>query len=290
MTAIYIAILAIVRIEKFLVNIITGNQFNIEFEQYKNANLDKAIKDFIDEIKLRSKFKNPQLAQEIENLNDDELMQQIEEEMFKKKYPDGSIHEEAFRNEIKNELNKKIRNKIQVTGFKLLSLIFKSFLHGVTKPLPEGLFNKITTIFLVKPLQVLTAPLLLIVASAMELVRTLHEVLILGVIFAPVAIKVATLIVLNAPLYALDALRFVANGIKSCLNKTQKQADENQEPHEETSSVSPSHSTKMLVLARTSSKPTNSPVEVNEYTTLFGEKASLGKETHFADQSTQYGL
>ncbi|MCW8400291.1 hypothetical protein OQJ26_16030 [Legionella sp. PATHC038] len=92
-----------------------------------------------------------------------------------------------------------------------LRLQFLSVVNGITAPLPEGLFSMIGSIFIARPLTILLAPIFLAVTAAVGLVEDLNIYFLLAASFTLVGIKLATLAILNAPIYTLDLVRMATS-------------------------------------------------------------------------------
>lgn len=129
--------------------------------------------------------------------------------------------------QLKMESNLTADDVKKISGFTKISLIFKSIIHAIAQPLPQSTFNKMIAILIVKPLQVFLAPVILITAITIELVRFASMAALFSVIAVLMLVKVASLAVLNLPLYTIDALKrlnswFKPSESKSPLEKPEK--------------------------------------------------------------------
>ncbi|PWY54990.1 hypothetical protein DGG96_14415 [Legionella qingyii] len=103
--------------------------------------------------------------------------------------------------------------------FTKMQLQAKAIVKSIISPLPEGFFNKLGAIFITRPLTVLLVPVFLIVSPAAKLVIITDVLLFLAASFTLLGIKLATLAIINAPIYGLDLIRLGVSELKAYFQK-----------------------------------------------------------------------
>lgn len=228
-------------IQRYLINILSSNQYVIEFSIKYNTGLERLTNDpvlfaqakrtLLEQVKISAKKAGHNVENmgsvELEDLYLRELLnQKTQNHLDTKGYTLTDADLEKYKKEAKDEFNnliKKIADETatktaNVTGFAHLAVICKAMFTAIAKPLPETIGGKLAAIFIIKPLQVLATPFVLIGTVTVELARWGNTLLIIGGIGAAAAIKVGSLVVLNLPLYLLDAVRFIVNKIQAYVN------------------------------------------------------------------------
>jgi hypothetical protein len=197
----------------WLINLVTRQQYAIATDDYINDSETKIeIKNQLILV-LRDDMKeiNPELT-------DAEFMNQLhQQKLDEKRLKLGTeqVSEEQlakFNREITKEL---IGTVIPIIGFTKLTLVAKAIYHSVTRPLPNGAGNVLLSLTS-RPLQIFAGIALLGFNSLVELSRFSIGSTSVGVFAIAALLKIASLALLNAPLYALDAYRYGREALRKC--------------------------------------------------------------------------
>ncbi|MDI9818870.1 MULTISPECIES: hypothetical protein [unclassified Legionella] len=225
-------------IHDFSLNLLTGGKLkqtiaderNSHPEQYEKAHdqyFEGIRQTMILQIELMNEedLEKEQLEQKINQLNDMSLDQFrnffIAQQVL---LEGGTCSFESFEEEHKAAILKQIQiNKLKMVATVLFRSIFD--------PLPEGFFSAAFSLLIARPLTLLLSPVFLLATSAIEAAKKLNGIFILATIGVLAGIKLATLAIVNAPLYLLDLTRFIANGIANfCSSKQEPEFNKQQEP------------------------------------------------------------
>ncbi|WP_419419216.1 hypothetical protein ACNVED_11820 [Legionella sp. D16C41] len=230
-------------------------RFKIAEENYYTKLKDEFIKNLEKSI---NHAKEPAQAevykkqlQEIKQMSVEDYKRYYINELAKKLGKSPKAIEEEQRINIE-----KASYKQHLTGFNKLTTIATVFKNKVFGPLPAGVINKLFSIFIARPIVALLAPIVLAATAAIEVAKNLNAIFVLGGIVALAGLKVATLIILNAPLYLLDTARIIGNKFSKETNK-------------------PTHN----------NKPSAANDEnLNSYSTMFGSRSSAQPKTQAQDK------
>ena len=269
-------------IKNNLANLITNDQYTSEIETFKNSPVQfaKARKSYVNSVRLISKFLKPEDAAEIDAMSDDQIIDAIVQNEYITKLmtrqmlgiPTSEEDQAHLLLEAQENVNNKIKQKIQPHGWNKVVLMAKAFGHAIASPLSGGVFNKIALVLFVKPVQVLLIAPFIAATIAIELVRYVNTVLIITAITAAVLAKVISLALLNLPLYFVDAVRFIARNIRGCF-KNAESAPTEENDNEATNTAEYSHRKMKAALSASAEKTTEAaPAEQGTYTKLHSEK------------------
>jgi len=217
-TLIVLTAVIVKSLNSFLINTITNKQYTQEIENYTigdEVKFAKAKELYLLLQQQKLIFKNahkPEVVEQFKNLNAEEIMKLVKEETRNQLINKGVMLSELSQEEqdiyIEKQIKKDILSIIQVTPAQSFVLHARAFYHAITKPLPQGFFNKLASI-VARPLRILAAPIFLTVSALSLVINYVNVALILLNLAVPALLKFATLLLLNAPLYALDAVRSI---------------------------------------------------------------------------------
>lgn len=236
-----------------LLNVVTADAYAEELVQHKMQNglePEDAKKEYVDIV--RSEYQNTfrGVAMQINDLSDDQIINGtingrsdknyseyqarkgrdrvlLSQQDFERKYPLNEEEEKALclqnaRDHVQMEI---MKDSTPANQWQHLKFVLKALFYSVGKPLPEQLNQQLFSLFVARPLILLTAPLFIMASVALELINVLNAALVSMVGLMEVAIEGTTLAVFNAPLFAFDSLCFGINKFKACFKK-EAQAEE----------------------------------------------------------------
>lgn len=219
-----------------LVNLVTRGEYgeNLEDEIFRETEKEEnafnlARKNYINNLKTG--FTDNHII----GLDEEDFIDwYINLQMSQQNFEDVSDWQLDFiRLGLKAKLIGEIRATMHPDSFSKIDEFFKIKLMATTlfdiiaRPLPDSISGKIVQIVVVKPLQVLSTPVLLAAAGAMQLASLTYIALLISVVVATAALKIVSLAVLNSPLYALDLVRYLGNLIQSAFENCQQSDHEN---------------------------------------------------------------
>lgn len=101
-------------------------------------------------------------------------------------------------------------------GFDKIRLFALSIFNAIKEPLADNKRLNFLQITIFKPLQVLLTPFVLAACTLVELSNYTFIALVYAINFAIFFIMLTGTIILNTPLYVLDAIRYIIKGIDAC--------------------------------------------------------------------------
>ena len=191
------------KLEPIWLNFITNNEYDREIATYYKNNPEaysQAKKNYLDNQRKTIIENNPRLEADINEMDD----------------------EEECKKNIRIEIDSSIKSEQTMHGPTKITLVAQALYHAIVKPLPEGILAKLASILFVRTLLVISTPLVIAASAAIELSKYLTTALVYVAFSLLVAIKAASLLILNAPLYALDAFHYVVNGLASCFSDSEQ--------------------------------------------------------------------
>ena len=208
----------VIELEKLFVNLVTDSRFDEEMkadpEDYANAR-----KIFLDTYRAMFKLMDPLQEDRINAMNDEEFYNTLLTSFYQKKlqdrYPNGNqtkAEEDRLYAETKAELEESIKSSISgPTGFGKLAAQARALGNAIASPLPDEAGAAAVQVMFVKPLQVLITPIVLIASLLIETARYLYTATIFIAIGAALALKLASVVILNLPLYTADGIEYLIN-------------------------------------------------------------------------------
>lgn len=125
---------------------------------------------------------------------------------------------ERRRLEILEEHNKKIISSIPVHGLGRLKRLFMSFYNAITAPMDNFGVKQAFSLLVIRPLQLIAAPLILLAAAVGEVAKyATFGASILGMA-AIVSVCFITLSLLSGPLYLYDFARYSLTKVRNYIN------------------------------------------------------------------------
>ena len=216
------------KLEPIWLNFITNNEYDREIATYYKNNPEaysQAKKNYLDNQRKTIIENNPRLEADINEMDDEAFMRFFEASLFKEKQANNNLaedEEEECKKNIRIEIDSSIKSEQTMHGPTKITLVAQALYHAIVKPLPEGILAKLASILFVRTLLVISTPLVIAASAAIELSKYLTTALVYVAFSLLVAIKAASLLILNAPLYALDAFHYVVNGLASCFSDSEQ--------------------------------------------------------------------
>lgn len=165
-----------------------------------------ATKNYLSQVRMASKMAQPDAAQTIDALDDEAYMALVKAELTQMEIQNGADEAQA---EVlaKTTIDQKIyalskpSNSLEVTWFA------QALYTTLTPPLPEAIIDRIAAIVLIRPLKFLLGITFLPAIATLEALRVINGGLLAAAIGLAILSKVASLVIINTPLYIYDAVR-----------------------------------------------------------------------------------
>lgn len=208
-----------------ILNLITDNQYTKELHQHIMPNFEQHKKTYLQEIRentvlFLNAMNKTQDAEHLSAMKDEDFFEQLIQQEIQQINQKHEINSQSELEEIREKLIKKYEQRIienatldEVTRLKL---VFMSLIKTLAKPLDESNYNKYVTLFLIKPLQFISIPVLFFTASLLVITRLAVTTAAFVGMMGGLLSLVSTLALLNSPLYALDLARYAVNKMQGC--------------------------------------------------------------------------
>ncbi|KTC91220.1 hypothetical protein OQJ18_13730 [Fluoribacter dumoffii] len=235
---IYALISMVGQINNSLCNLFTGGQFAKTIDDYKKepARFSKAEEQFLATVKndflieLQEQLRDAptdkkeeisEFIEKIQKMSPGEMKEYYLLEKTNKEIDNNASLKSDFeriKEKKRGEFEAAVRNQISIDDLTLFKLQASAIKRSITAPLPAGFFNKIGSLFIVRPLTFLLAPVFLTITSAVSLVQQADLLLGIASMFLLLGVKLASVALLNSPIYGLDLAKWAANHLKAAFD------------------------------------------------------------------------
>ena len=218
-----------------LLNIVTKNQYSSDLTAYLDSNFEEIKQSHLNALRNNAKellLINEQDTSELDNMSNEALFETILNQLYdaelNKRHQLGHIilDQHALKQEVEEQYKQTILTNISVIGFIKLKFVVFSLYYSIIKPVSEH-ENKWLSLFVIKPLQIFAAPLILTTSSIIEFVRFANTALLFISIGTAFLCMVTLLALINSPLYALDLYRYSSQKINEYLSSFEAEPDSN---------------------------------------------------------------
>lgn len=153
---------------------------------------------------------------------------------LKQLYPNETDEAVQIRLESKEGIEMRRNHEVALRGLTRLSVLANAFVEALQEPLSKNRLSAAISILISKPLIFLAALFYLPLEAACEASRLLLASIAMGSMFLLAAVSAAELLILNSPLYLMDATVYLYNSRQACFGSSPA-PEENMQEYVQTS-------------------------------------------------------